>query len=170
MGEYMSNKVINSLIEKINRLYKKQIKSGVTGPLYLYYMESTEYNNGDVAVADSKGLGHGIWKLITGEGFREVPNKDMLEKLLRKLPILAYGKQAQFKRIAKALLVLAEKFPEKIEGPNGEVAICKPAKSHGDWMLKFNGRVRWGNKNQMAEDIEFFKTHGKLPPRKVGGF
>jgi len=166
----MSDKVVIQLANKIIKHYKRQRQIGKKGPLYLYYMEATEDRNGDVAVADSKGFGHGIWKLITGEGFREVPDKDMLEKLLRKLPILAYGKQAQFKRIAKALLVLAEKFPEKIEGPNGEVATCKPAKSRGDWMLKFNGRVRWGNKSQTAEDIEFFKTHGKLPPRKVGGF
>lgn len=60
--------------------------------------------------------------------------------------------------------------PGMVKGPKGQEALLDHGRSMGEWMLKYKGRVRWGDKDEIMNDIDFFETYGKLPDRKVGGF
>ncbi len=59
--------------------------------------------------------------------------------------------------------------PGTVAGPNGEQAILTRG-SPGEWKLSCGGRVRWGKRSEIEDDIDHFQTHGKLPERVVGGF
>jgi hypothetical protein len=61
--------------------------------------------------------------------------------------------------------------PGLVFGPNNsETARLERGRSPGGWMLKYNGRVRWGNSTEIRQDIDHFETFGRLPERTVGWF
>lgn len=60
--------------------------------------------------------------------------------------------------------------PGLVFGPNNETACLDRGRSPGEWMLKHNEQVRWGNTEEIKQDIDHFETFGKLPERKVGWF
>ena len=43
-------------------------------------------------------------------------------------------------------------------------------KAGRDWSLRCGRRVRWGNAQEIGEDIAYFREYGKLPPRIMGGW
>jgi len=60
--------------------------------------------------------------------------------------------------------------PGDVMGPQGQRAVLSRGRTPGEWMLSFDGRVRWGLRHEILEDIAFFQAHGKLPDRRTGGF
>ena len=61
--------------------------------------------------------------------------------------------------------------PGLVFGPNdSNTAVLDRGRSPGEWILKYDGRVRWGRGDEIQQDIDHFETFGKLPNRTVGGF
>jgi hypothetical protein len=60
--------------------------------------------------------------------------------------------------------------PGLVVGPNEEIATLDRGRTLGEWMLKYDGRVRWGLAVEIEKDIDHFETFGKLPERTIGGF
>lgn len=64
----------------------------------------------------------------------------------------------------------ADKLPKKGEeieiSAHGKTMTIKPASSRGEWVMKLGSRVRWGNREQVAQDIEHFRKMGALPPKE----
>lgn len=51
-----------------------------------------------------------------------------------------------------------------------EKATAVLRKAGRDWSLRCGRRVRWGNAQEIREDIKHFQEYGKLPPQIVGGW
>jgi hypothetical protein len=92
--------------------------------------------------------------------------------------VQGYGPEGKPDRqvIASKLRALADRVAAKIDwprkgqsaeikGPGGAVAELKPAKSQGEFMLKFKDRTRWGTRSEIEEDIKQFQSTGTLPPK-----
>ena len=104
-----------------------------------------------------------------GEAFdsilaREVPVSELA------LPPEELAKRGQVKEAYDAVLAAKPRidWPRKgqtvdIKGPGGEVAVLKPAKTRGEFVLKYKGRVRWGTRSEIEEDVQKFQTTGVLP-------
>lgn len=60
--------------------------------------------------------------------------------------------------------------PGTVIGPNDEESLLTRGNHPGEWKLTHSGRVRWGKRTEIEQDIKHFETHGKLPERQIGGF